>query len=219
MQALGGMRSRSMLLVIALLVAHAGTAQQARSIFETERACKASKGSLRADDLTVLDFRIGVSTIGDVQKHFPGTSPVKLTKEEEAEEGVCIKNAEGQAVVFATGVMGAPMGRLTTIYLAPVKLAERSGLTCQMVKLPSKEFSSKSGIRVGITSTQMSKILGGKVPAEGPVCTAYEIPTSQGLLQVNKSEKLKEFTDSTGVEGAIVKGKVKWVGLYGITSN
>lgn len=58
-----------------------------RSIFETEHSCKALRGGLRTQDLTVLDLKVGASTIRDVQKRFPGTSPVKLTQEGESEEG------------------------------------------------------------------------------------------------------------------------------------
>jgi hypothetical protein len=97
---------------------------------------------------------------------------------------------------------------------------EGSGLTCQSVKIPLKEFSSKSGLRVGITPVQLSKIVRAKIPADGPLCSDYEISSSEGLLvQDKKREQLKEFTDSTGVVGTMEKGKVVWLAPYGISSN
>ena len=225
MQKLGRIDFRSTLLLAFALLAtgneqkHTQQSIARPSIFEIEHSCKATEGSLRTEDLTVLDFRIGSSTIGDVQKRFPGIDPVELTKEEEAETGICIKNQEGEAVIFATSVMGAPKGTLTSIYLAPAVLVERARLTCKSVKLPPKMFSSKSCIRVGATAAQVSKLVRAKLPTEGSFCTAYEIASSQGLLQENKSAKLRGFTDSTGAEGDFSKGKLEWIKLFGITSN
>lgn len=194
-------------------------AQQSRSIFETQYSCtaKGPESSLRADDLTVLDFTIGASTIRDVQKRFPGTHPVKLAHEEEAEEGICIKNDKGMAAVFATGVMGAP-DTLVAIYVAPVSLAESSRLSCKNVKLATSLFSSRSGIRVGATSGELTKILRHKIPKAGPFCTAYQIASDRGPLQLSKDGKA-EGHDFTGAEGHIRNGKLEWVKLFGIASD
>ncbi|MBI1747676.1 MAG: hypothetical protein HYR55_13980 [Acidobacteria bacterium] len=221
-------RTRFLIALVFVVLARSTNAQEnasptepggRNSIFANSRACKAVAGNLRVEDITVLNFRLGVSTIRDVEKRFPGMKPVKLTTGEEAEEGICVKNKRGDAAVFATGVMGAPEGTLTTIYLAPARLVESASLKCQSIETSSAAFSSKSGIRVGLTSVQASRIIRAEVPSEGPLCAAYIVPSMQGPLQVNKAEKLREFTDSTGVEGATKKGRILWVGLWGITSN
>lgn len=190
-----------------------------RSIFEREISCKLTKGSLRDEDLTVLDFRIGTSTMADVQKRFPGTKPVELSSEEETERGICVKNEDGMAMVFATSVMGAPTDTLTSIYLASVRLAETHRLSCRHVNLPSKMFASKSGIRVGATADQVSKVVRAKLPREGPFCVAYEIASGQGPLQLGKDEELEGVIQFTGAAGDFAKGKLKWVSLGGITTN
>jgi hypothetical protein len=168
------------------------------SIFETEYSCRATgaQSSLRRADLTVLGFTIGASTIRDVQKRFPRTQLGKLAHEEEAERGVCVKNDQGMAVVFATSVMGAP-DTLVAVYLAPVALVESSKLSCENVGLPSTAFSSRSGIRVGGTSSELSKAIRSGVPADGTFCAAYEIASSRGPLQISKAERT-EGVDSDG---------------------
>lgn len=190
------------------------------SIFERQYSCTAKdpEGSLRTEDLTVLGFTIGTSTIRDVQKRFPGTHPVKLAHEEEAEEGICVKNKEGMAVVFATSVMGAPHDTLVAIYFAPVGLVDGPRLECQSVTLPSKMFSSASGIRVGATSAQLASTVRGKIPTDGPFCTAYLIASSRGPLQHSNEDKAAGH-DFTGAEGDTRAGKLEWVKLFGIASD
>jgi len=188
------------------------------SIFEHTYSCKGTPDVFLSDNLTVLDFTIGASTIRDLQKRFPGTLPMKLTEGEEAEEGICLKNQNGAAVVFATSVMGAP-DTLTSIYLAPASLIENGRMACKSVKLPTNSFSSKTNIRVGATAAEVSTILRSKVPNNGPFCVAYDVPSSEGPLQHGKGDKLEGFTDFTGAEGIVREGRVKWVKLFGITSN
>jgi hypothetical protein len=207
-------------LVVGIAVQNRVEAQQSKqSIFETQYSCKAAgtEDSLRTDDLTVLDFTIGASTIRDVQKSFPDMRPVKLAHEEEAEEGICIKNEKGMAAVFATGVMGAP-DTLTAIYLAPARLVEKTGLTCHVLKSHSKQFATRSGLSVGSTSAQVSKLLRAKIGPGGPFCAAYEIPSNRGPLQLSKGGKT-EGHDFTGGEGYIRDGKLEWVKLFGIASD
>jgi len=197
----------------------ASRAVKQRSIFETQYTCRANgpEGALHAEDLEILGFTIGASTIRDVQKRFPNTHSVKLAFEEEAEEGICVKNNEGIAAVFATGVMGAP-DTLVAIYLAPVRLAESSRLTCRMVNIPSKMFGSASGIRTGAPTNELGKIIGGKIPREGSFCAAYQIPSRRGPLQLSKADT-QEGRDFTGVEGFARTGKLEWVKVFGIASD
>ncbi|MGC9969091.1 MAG: hypothetical protein ABSE56_00745 [Bryobacteraceae bacterium] len=189
------------------------------SIFETQYSCLASglESSLGPEDLTVLGFTIGVSTIRDVQKRFPGTLPVRLAYEEEAEDGICIKNEQGMAVVFATGVVGAP-DTLVAIYLAPVRLVENPRVTCKSVALPSRAFSSRSGVRVGATSAKVGTSVRAKVPTDGPFCAAHEIASGRGPLRVSKSEGT-EGHDFTGAEGYTRAGRLEWIKLFGIASD
>jgi hypothetical protein len=189
------------------------------SIFETQYSCLASgpESSLGPEDLTVLGFTIGASTIRDVQKRLPGTVPVKLADGEEAEAGICIQNEHGMAVVFATGVMGAP-DTLVAIYLAPVRLVESLRVTCQSVALRSRPFSSRSGVRVGATSAGVAKSVRAKVPADGPFCAAHEIASGRGPLRVSKSEGT-EGHDFTGAEGYTRAGRLEWIKLFGIASD
>ena len=103
-----------------------------------------------------------------MQKRFPGTRPVKLAQEDEAEEGICVKNDKGMAAVFSTGVMGSP-DTLTAIYLAPARLVEKTGLTCQVVKSHPKQFATASGLSVGLSSVKASKLLRAKSARSEPV--------------------------------------------------
>lgn len=193
--------------------------QQGKSIFETQYSCKAAgtEGSLGKQDLTVFDFTIGASTIRDVRKHFSDIRAAKLTHEEEAEEGICIKNNKGMAVVFATGVMGAP-DTITAIYLAPTRLVEKGGLTCRIVNSEGKQFATAGGLSVGSTSAQVSKLLRTNIGPSGPFCAAYNIPSERGPLQLSKDGKTGGH-DFTGAEGYMRNGKLEWLKVFGIASD
>lgn len=196
----------------------AGGNLQETSIFGVQTSCKGTKGSLKVEDLTVLGFTIGSSTIRDVVKRFPNTKQQKLGQGDGAETGICVKNGDGQAVVFATGVMGAP-DTLTSIYMAAAARVESARVTCALTKLRSKAFSSKSGIRIGTTAAEVSKIVGANLSSEGAFCTAYEIGSDQGPLQISKGRESDGFTDFTGVEGSFSANRMQWVRIFGNASN
>jgi len=204
-------------MVCGLLSAALVFANRQASIFEVEIACQRSKGSLRVADLTVLGFEIGASSIRDVQKRFPGTTLVRLTNEEESEEGICLKDRGGMAVVLATGVFGAP-DTLTGVYLAPVRLVESRRLHCRTVDIPEKAFSSASGIYVGAPARAVSLWARGRALTDGPFCAAFETPSKSGPLKLSKGKHVKELFDSTGIMGEIRDGKLEWVRIYGIAS-
>jgi hypothetical protein len=199
-----------------------GLQPSVRSVFETQYACRATgpESSLRNEDLTVLGLTIGKSTIRDVQERFAGTFSVKLSDEDGAEEGVCIMNEHGMAAVFATGVMGAP-DTLVAIYLVPTSLVEKRQMRCKQFQLPSKLFASQSGLRVGATAAKITQVVHNKIPTDGSFCTAYQIASSRGPLQLSKGKTSKggDFTDFTGAEGETEKGKLEWVKIFGIASD
>lgn len=212
-------------LVVAAAMAQERTGAQQLvrdSIFETQYSCNAQgpQSSLSPEDLTVLNFTIGASTIRDVHKRFPDTHSVKLADQDGAEQGICIKNKQGIAAVFATDAMGAP-DTLVAIYLAPARLVESSRLACKSVALAPTMFSSQSGIRVGATATQVAKALRDKIPADGTFCAAHEIASSRGPLRISKDRSARgdDFTDFTGAEGHIRSGTLEWVKLFGIASD
>ncbi|MGB8031227.1 MAG: hypothetical protein WCF30_16370 [Terracidiphilus sp.] len=183
--------------------------------------CSAVPGALTRDDLDVLGFRIGRSTLRDVEKRFPGSSSGVLTDEEEADLGICIKNKEGFGAVFASGVMGSP-DTITAIYLAPARLIERRLSSCKTVDIPAEHFTTKSGIHVGIHFTQISGTSHRGIKTDGPFCAAYIIPSAQGPLLTNAEKHSKtnaDLTDFTGVRGCMSKGKADWLALFGIASD
>lgn len=183
--------------------------------------CSAVRGALTGDDLDVLGFRIGRSTLRDVKKRFPGSSSAALTDGEESDVGICIRNKEGFGVVFVSGVMGSP-DSITAIYLVPARLFEKRLSRCKVVNIPSEQFTTKTGIRVGVESAQISSAFRHKIQIDGPFCAAYIIPSSQGPLLTyaeKKSKDNKDLTDLTGVRGCMSKGKADWLVLFGISSN
>jgi len=142
----------------------------------------------------------------------------RLTHEEEAELGLCVKNNHGAAAMFATSSMGAP-DTLTSIYLGPADLIEYKGkVKCTTVNASTAEFSSPSGIRIGVTAVRISRITHAKMPRNGQFCSAYEITSTKGPLRAAKGN-LEGFTDLTGVQGSFKNGKLEWAKLFGITSN
>lgn len=182
--------------------------------------CSAVPGALPSDDLDVLGFRIGRSTLRDVEKRFPGTSSGALTDEEESDVGICIKNKEGFGAVFVSGVMGSP-DSIIAIYLAPALLIEKRLSSCKVVDIPTAQFSTEAGINVGVGSAQISNTFHHRTRADGPFCAAYTIPSDQGPLLTSAEKHAKTnggLTDFTGIRGCMSKGKAEWLVLFGITS-
>lgn len=188
------------------------------SIFATEYSCPIMTGrSLASEDMTVFGFRVGTSTISEIHKRFPRAVLVKLTNEEEAERGICIKNREGMAVVFASGIMAA-VDTLDTIYLAPVRLVEGKRLKCEVVDIASEMFKTQNGIRIGITTSELSKKIRSDVPSEGSFCISCQVESERSPLQLCKGCQ-NPGHDFTKAEGMIVNGKLNWIKLYGVVSD
>lgn len=187
------------------------------SIFEKRGSCKAKDGSLRKEDLMVLGFTVGLSRMQELEHRFVGAKAAKLSKGEEAEEGICIKNQDGQSAVFTTSVMGAP-DTLTSIYLSPARLVEQAKLHCTLVEVPSKDFATESGIHAEMSLESLSQIVKGQVSENGHFCVEYVIPSPQSPLQISKGAQT-EGHDYTGVEGSAKSGKVEWIKLVGIASD
>jgi len=188
------------------------------SILGIEYPCAIKTGSsLTVEDVTVLGFTVGTSTISEIRKRFPHAELVKLTNEEESENGLCVKNREGMAVVFATGIMAAP-DTIDSIYLAPARLVEGQRLKCQFVDIPSEMLKTRNGIRVGITSSELSNKIRSGFSNDGPFCTSCEIESGRGPLKLCKGCRTPSH-DFTKAEGHMVAGKLEWIKLFGIASD
>ena len=185
--------------------------------------CSAAKhGALHNSDLEVLGFTIGRSTLRDVEKRFPGTTVGTLTGDPESDFGICIKNREGNGVVFVSGIMSSGPGKIISLYFAPARLIEKRLTVCKTVDIPTKEFSTHSGIHAGMASTRLSDLFRHKMPADGSFCIPYIVSSSQGplLTDAEKHSKLDEdMTDFTGISGCVSDRQTQWVKIFGVTSD
>jgi hypothetical protein len=129
-----------------------------QSIFGTCSVEKTEQGTLAQHDLTVQGFMVGEATLDEVAHRFPRVKRFRLTREEESSIGICIKNAQGQAVVFASGYAGG-WKVLDSVYIAEASTLEKQGATCLAEQSLGSELSTASGIHLGMERDQVLSLL------------------------------------------------------------
>lgn len=191
------------------------------SIFGDARICgKMRDGSLRKDDLTVAGFTISESSLEDITRQFPAVQKFRLGKGEEASVGLCVKEKDGSAVVFASGSSGG-WKFLDSIYLGPAVTFEKQGARCVEGSLPGGA-STESGIRLGMEKEKLLALL--RIPMSTRAKFEVDYTTSpEKAPWVTEKSKPKEgqegWTAMSGAYGEIRNGRLRWIVLYGGVSD
>ncbi len=190
------------------------------SIFKEARTCgKSREGSLSKSDLTVAGFAIGESTLEDVARRFPGSRRFRLTKDEEASVGLCVKDERGTAIVFASGTSGG-WSFLDSIFIAKATMFERQGAKCNEVGSLPTGVSTKSGIRLGIEKERLLALL--HIPRSKGASFAVDYETSPDKAPwVSEKDRPsgKGWVAMSGAYGEFREGRLRWVVLYAGLSN
>jgi hypothetical protein len=191
------------------------------SIFRTCAAEKTQNGTLAKEDLTIESFAVGEATLDDLSHRFPGVKRFRLTREEESPVGICVKNTQGQAVVFASGSSGA-WDVLDSAYIARASTVERLGATCMTEpSLPSK-LSTESGISLGMQPRQLLALLHSTGAISNSTfqinftTSPAKAPWAPHRLQPTQGEGWEALS---GAIGEFHTGRLEWIELYAGVSN
>lgn len=190
------------------------------SIFSEIETCgKVRSGSLTREDVTVSTFGIGRSTLRDVIQRFPKAKEFRLTKEEEAAKGVCVRNAGNQAVVFASGSTGG-WDVLDSIYLGDPSIFERNGAKCLVVDSLS-EISTESGIKVGMAAEDLLTHLHNATVHGSKFYINYSTSPDKApwVSSKVKPTNAEGWAAMSGAMGAFKAGHLRWLVLYGAISD
>jgi hypothetical protein len=170
-------------------------------------------------DLTVAGFTIGQATLHDVIHRFPGIENFRLTKEEEAPLGVCIKSKDDVAVVFASGSPGG-WDVLDTIYVARARSLEQQGAKCALRELSPNELATGSGIRIGASARDIQRLLPHSVIRDSTLQLNFSTsPEKAPWVVQTKPPESDGWVALSGAIGGFQSGRLRWVILYGEVTN
>lgn len=138
-----------------------------------ERSNK-SKVEIADADATILGFKIGTSTLKEVQAKLGQAKPTPVSREEESDVSICyISPVDGTVLVFYTGVMGGDED-VTRFALWSRQAAFPRSSQCTSSNVISHSLSTKSGIRLGLTKEDFETIAGKPIsPTSNPVKYEY----------------------------------------------
>lgn len=186
------------------------------SIFKDVRICgKSHEGSLTKADVTVAGFVIGGSTLEEVAKRFPDNHQFRLTKEIEASTGICVKNEQGEAVVFSSADLAAPRV-IDSIFIANADTFEKQDAKCVGAANLPAAISTESGIRLGLEKERVLALL--QIPESKG--TAFQVDYTAlpekalWLADKSKPKNTKGWVAMSGVYGGFRDGRLRWVVLY-----
>jgi hypothetical protein len=149
----------------------------------TENAPECNKQSVRKlqltqEDITILGLTIGRDSLKEVQAKL---GPTKiLPRNESSPETVCyVSPTDGTVLSFGAGAMGGFVG-VTEFALWSREAKFPNVAACLPSKLISRELSTPSGIKLGLSLQQLSTIVGA-VPSNKHAETHYELSCSQKM--------------------------------------
>jgi len=185
------------------------------SIFKEARICgKMRDGGLAKADLTVAGLTVSESTLEDVEHQFPAAKRFRLTKDEEASVGLCVKDERGTALVFASGTSGG-WKVLDSIYMAEASTFEKQGAKCSQVASLPMGASTQSGIQLGMEKERVLALLGiAKSPGANFEVDYGTSPEKAPWLSVNSRPSGEGWVAMSGAYGGFREGRLRWVVLY-----
>jgi hypothetical protein len=182
------------LLVIALLSAQKTSTKEQNCDQKT-----AEKLELSISDTTILGLTIGKSSLSDVQAKLGATA--LLPRKEHADDSICyISPVDGTVIVFAAGAMGG-WSDLTEFALWSREASFPHKGSCAKSTLVTQAAATDSGIRLGLSTEALSKIL-GKPAKMNKVSIKYESACRKRMTerQVETFKAAKEWNPSDETE-------------------
>jgi hypothetical protein len=190
------------------------------SIFRTCTAETTEEGTLARQDLTVEGFMVGEATLDEVARRFPGVERFRLTREEESSIGVCVKNEQGQAVVFAAGYAGG-WKVLDSVYIAQASTLEKQGAKCVAERSLGPKLSTESGISLGMERNRVLLLLQNTkaTNSDFQLNLATSPAKAPWVSRMIKPTEGEGWVAMSGAVGEFQKGHLRWIALYGAVSN
>ena len=124
-------------------------------------------------DATILGLAIGRSSLQDVQAKLGHSNLTRMSKDEESDVSVCyVSPTDGTVLVFYSGVMGGGVD-ITWFAVWSREAAFPHYSRCTSSRLVSRNLSTESGLRLGLTREKVDRIV-GKPTKPGRTSTKYE---------------------------------------------
>jgi hypothetical protein len=167
--------SRASALVVILLLGFA--AMRAQTSSDDEPVCTEQglgKLQLTKEDTTILGLAIGTASLKDVEAKLGEADTLPRHGSASAPNTICyVSPTDGTVLTFGAGPMGGFVGITEfSIWSADAKFPSRSA--CHPSTAVSRKLSTNSGIKLGLTAGQLSKIIGTQATTKLGV-THYEL--------------------------------------------
>lgn len=165
---------RAILFLFLLLLTGITASPQTRR--EDEQYCSensAKRVGIAKTDATILGLTIGRSSLQDVQARLGHSRITRVSKDEESDVSVCyVSPTDGTVVAFYSGAMGA-WKDITWFALWSSEAAFPHSSRCTPSKEVSRNVSTASGLRLGLTEQKLERIV-GKPTKHGRTSMKYE---------------------------------------------
>lgn len=183
--------SRASALAVIFLLAFAAMLAQISS--ENEPECTEQglgKLQLTKEDTTILGLAIGAASLKDVEAKLGEANILPRHGSASSSNTICYVSSDGTVLSFGAGPMGGFMDITEfAIWSRKAKFPNRSA--CRTSTVISRNVSTISGIKLGLTAEQLSKLIGTKVTTE-PELTRYELLCRQKMT----ADEIKRFNVS-----------------------
>lgn len=152
---------------------------------------KVHKEELDDTHISILGFAIGRHSLQDVQSKL-GQAKI-LQAKEQAPHQICYvsnKKEDGTAVIFEAGPIGG-WEYITAFSLVSSKANFKERNQCTKSPLVSTDVKTRSGIKLGLTKNQLTKILGEPTIEQGSnILYYYNIRQRMTEKEIEKMSKL-----------------------------
>jgi hypothetical protein len=182
------------LLLFSLTVGFAASPTQTRSDDEPECTKEGvRKLQLTRDDTTILGLTIGTASMKDVEAILGGAHVLPLHGSASASHIICyVSPTDGTVLTLGTNGMGGFVDLVEFGIWAPeAKFPDVSA--CSHSKLVSRDLSTVSGIRLGLSLKQLSHIVGKRAAAPNAKAH-YQLWCRQKMTP----EEIRRFETSKG---------------------
>lgn len=145
------------------------------------------------EDLKILGLTVGHSTFKDVQRKLGPAKTERVSREEESDVSMCyVSPSDGTVLVFYTGVMGGGEDITWFAIWAPeAAFPHRS--ECSSSKRVSRVLTTASGIRLGLTRSELQTIAGTPTQTK-PTLDKYDFLCRRKMTQ----DEINGFKTSNG---------------------
>ncbi len=199
------------MLLVLLLTSFTLSAQTPR---DDEPYCDGKAGKrlqITDADATILGFVIGHTSLKDIQAKLGKAAQAGLSSEEESDVFVCyVSPADGTVLAFYSGAMGG-WTDITHFAFWSRKAAPARYSQCTPSKLVTRNLSTESRLRLGLTPKEVERIAG--IPTKAARDSAKYEYTCRRKMTADELRRFKTRYEESIAAGYTYFDRLSWMDI------